>query len=436
MFKTSLANIILRGLTLLSKFVLLVYIARYLTPADLGVFGLMAVTIAISLYILGFDFYVFNTREILACDPRLRCSLIRDQMVFHGLIYLVMLPLLLALFAGGLLQWQYVGWFYGLLVLEHISQESIRLLITLSRPTMASTVLLVRSGLWVYAVIGVATLSNNFRTIEFVWAMWIMGSLSSILLSAYALRDLDWRTAFDSAINWKWVKRGTRGALPFFGATVALLGVQYTDRYFLQSYHGEATVGIYTFYANIANMVHVFVYTAFIMTVFPKLVSAYQEGRFTEFQALYRSMNKKILVGTGVLVGLAALGIWPALILVGKEAYSEYLGVFWIMLGTISLLTVSYIPHYALYVRKEDRAIAISSVIALASGVAANMMLVPENGIIGAALATFCAMGVLSVCKFVWLGVVIRGEREYSHQKSATQSKITSDVPIKESVGA
>lgn len=436
MLKTGIANIFLRGLTLVSKFILLVYIARYLTPAELGVFGLMSVTIAISLYVLGFDFYVFNTREILACDPTSRCSLIRDQMVFHGIIYAVMLPVFLVLFAGGFLQWQHVGWFYGLLMLEHISQEAGRLLITLSRPTMASTVILIRSGIWVYAVIGLATLSDSARTIEYVWSMWIVGSFSSILLSAWALRSLKWRVAFSRAIDWEWIRRGARGALPFFGATVALLGVQYTDRYFLQSYHGEATVGIYTFYANIANMVHVFIYAALIMTMFPKLVGAYQNQNFAEYHSLYRLMKKRILIGTGILVALASAGIWPILVLVGKEAYSEQLGVFWIMLGSISLLTVSYIPHYALYVRKEDRALIISSVIALAIGFGANLILVPGNGIIGAAMATFCAMGVLSMSKFVWLYVLVRRERKNLNHDSIAVSNLAHDLPIEESVGA
>ena len=67
--------------------------------------------------------------------------------------YAVVLPLLLTVFLCGLISWKYAGWFYVLLIIEHISQESGRLLITLSRPTRASIVLFLRSGIWVYAVL-------------------------------------------------------------------------------------------------------------------------------------------------------------------------------------------------------------------------------------------------------------------------------------------
>ena len=45
-----LANIGLRGITLASKFALLLVLAKYLEPSDVGLYGLIAVTVAYGMY--------------------------------------------------------------------------------------------------------------------------------------------------------------------------------------------------------------------------------------------------------------------------------------------------------------------------------------------------------------------------------------------------
>lgn len=65
---SQLTNIAIRGSTLASKFLLIFFLARFLEPSELGVYGLFAATIGYSLYLLGFDFYTYTTRELLKCD--------------------------------------------------------------------------------------------------------------------------------------------------------------------------------------------------------------------------------------------------------------------------------------------------------------------------------------------------------------------------------
>ena len=406
MLKTSILSLTLRGLTLISKFVLLLFIARFLTPDELGIWGLMNVTIAMSLLFLGLDFYIFNTREILSMDVIDRVPMIRDQIVFHSLVYLVALPLLLGVFFIKLIAWKYVGWFYGLLILEHISQESYRLLITLSRPTVANCALFLRSGIWVFAAIGAAYYSENLRSLTTFWSLWIVGVVVSIGLSIYVLRHMPWRDGLSKPIDWDWLKKGVRVALPFFMATMSFMGIQFADRYFLQYFWGEATGGIYTFYANITNTIHTFIVTGIVMIIYPRLVEAYQKKEFDRYKSLMRTMSFGIVGGLIVLVPIAALLIDPVLELVGKQVYAEQSSIFTIMLGTITILCLSYIPHYALFVRHRDRTIIISTIIALVVAMVANGILVPKYGLTGAAYAAFFSMATLFLIK---LSVIASG---------------------------
>ena len=429
MLKTSVINVALRGVTQGSKFLLLLYIASRLSPAYLGVYGLVAVTIAISLYLVGMDFYVFNTREILARPEDDRTPLIRNQAVFHLMAYTVVLPLLLTVFLCGLISWKYAGWFYLLLILEHISQESGRLLITLSRPTRASIVLFLRSGIWVYAVLATTFFTKTELSLPLIWGFWSVGGFLSIALAVISLRGLNWKLASDMGIDWKWLKSGMVGSLPFFGSTLALLGIQYADRYFLQFFHGEEQVGIYIFFANIANMIQVFVFTGIIMILYPKIVEAYQNDRLGRYSSLMRKMSFGIVGGSVTLSVAAVLGIRLALKLVNKEIYAAHIDIFWIMLISVALLTASYIPHYALYVRRKDKMIIGATCTALGVGLAANALLVPGYGVQGAVWSTLTAMAALIVVKSVCLLRIKSQERQETDYSTQVETRSATNVP-------
>lgn len=399
MFSLSIINICLRSFTLVSKFILLMFMAKYLSPHDLGIYGLITATIGISLYFVGMDFYVYNTREILAKEQEIWPCLIRDQFVFHGLVYTVILPLLMLVFISGQLSWEYVVWFYLLLVLEHLSQEFYRIFISLSRPIVANIVLFFRSGAWIYAVVVFMYFKDDANNLTTVWLGWIIGIMVSLIFSFYFLRNLPWNIALNSPIDWSWIKKGAFGAVPFLGATLAMKGVETVDRYFIRYYHREAMVGIYTFYSSIANVVQTFIFTGVTMILFPKIVSAYQQGRIEDYRVYMRKMGFGAIGGALVVAGIIATTIDPVLRLVGKVIYKEHILTFWVLLVSVIVMAMESIPHYALYVRRWDRAIIASSLIAFGVSVLANLTLVPLYGPLGAAFATLFSMLTLISCK-------------------------------------
>src|SRR5262245_13310487 len=224
---------LLQGVTMGSKALLLFGLAYYLSPAELGVFGLLGVTLSLALYLVGLDFYAFNTRELLRGDLTTAPARIRDQFVFHGVTYLVAFPLLLTVFLWGVLPWRLAALFYVLLLLEHVAQELHRILITLHRSVQAAGLLFVRGGLWVYAVLGLMALDPAFRNVETVTVAWAIGVAISLFGAAYCLRDLSWRRASAASVDWAWIRRGLAVSLPFLAASLAFRGVVSADRYAL-----------------------------------------------------------------------------------------------------------------------------------------------------------------------------------------------------------
>lgn len=403
MIKISIFNLILRSLTLASKFILMLFIARNFSPEDLGIFGIMSVSTTLLLFIVGLDFYIFNTREILAREKTEIGRLIRDQFVFHCLVYILILPFCVFLFEKGLLPWKYIFWFYLILIFEHLAQEANRLFITISRPIMANIILFFRSGAWVYAVILFYTYKDSSTNLSWIWLGWTIGGFISLCIAVYGLREINWHDVKRHSVEWNWIMKGIKDSIPFFGATLALKVLEYADRYFIKYYHGEAIVGVYTFYANIANVVQVFIFTGIISILYPKVIDSYQKGLEHEYNCLMKKLTLMVLISTILLTVLAGVGIFPVIFVIKKQIYFEYISSYFVLLISVAISVVSQIPHYGLYARKKDKAIWISSLVAVIVALLMNRFMVPSYGIIGASISTLVGMTILGLIKLLAL---------------------------------
>lgn len=402
-FILGITSMALRGVVLISKFILMVVLAAYLSTEELGVFALSMVTITLALYFVGMDFYLFSAREILSRPEQAHTRMIRDQFVFHLVVYLGGLPLLALVFIAGVIPWVYAPWIFVLLVLEHFSQELYRLLITLSRPIQASLVLFFRGGAWVYAVLALFLALEQARDLSLLFAGWVAGVACSIGLAAFFLRKMDWKAAFGSSVDWRWIRSGLKSSTVFLAATLALQTVLFADRYFVEAYLGQAAVGVYALFASFASVIQTFVVTGVISILYPKIVSAFQAGEYEEYRRLMRKMAIGAAVACSVLVALAAMMIDPILTVIGKPVFKESVGVFWFMLAASVVLVLSWLPHYALYVRKKDWFILYCSIAALGAMVACNVVLIPMFGLVGAATSQLIAAAVLLVGKSLFL---------------------------------
>jgi O-antigen/teichoic acid export membrane protein len=403
LLKQSILSILLRSVTLSSKFIFLIFIARFLSPKELGNYGIIATTISVIIYVLGADFYIYNTREILGRAHNEVPVLIRDQFVFHLLLYVVILPLCLLLFIFNLINWGYFLIFYLLLVSEHLSQESYRLLITLSRPIFANFVLFIRSGIWVYILIFLFTFFDKFQNLNVVLLLWFLGGLFSIILTLYVLKKMDWSIIKNQPINWKWIKTGFLNSIIFWVSSVSIQLIPFLERVLLKKFEGVEKVGIYTYYSNITNTVLTFVVTGVFTILYPKLVKSYQCMNFIEYKKIMRKIAVFGSLSCLLAIILAAIGINMVLLVSDNAIYYKNIYVYWILLFSVFINVLSYIPHYALYVRKVDKYIMFSSIGSLIVSILFNIILVPKFGIIGTAISNFLAVTSLFVLKIIFI---------------------------------
>lgn len=387
--------LLLRGLTLGSRFLLSILLARMLSPQELGEYGLITATLAFALLGMGLEFYSFMYREMVPAPPERRAQIIADQLTLGGIVFVAIAVLsVLAIFAG-LFPARIVPWFLLILATEHLSLEATRFLIITSRPVRAYMGVFLRGGIWVYALTVAMLASPSSRTLETVLLFWALGGMSAILFAAVALGDLPWRRLKGRRPDWKWIRAGLLTARPFMVTATSALIITYFDRFAIDRYAGREPLGIYTFYSTIA--VGLLSLGASVSHQFlPKVIA----GHATGLDAYLESLSAFLRSLSGIalaMIALAGLLLSPVLSFFRLGTYADSIWVFYLMLPGVLLRILSDVPSYALYAAHSDGKLMFCNAASAIASVLLNILLVPVAGLYGAALSSCIASGLLLI---------------------------------------
>ncbi|MCK1452495.1 oligosaccharide flippase family protein [Bradyrhizobium sp. 35] len=413
----TVAALVLRALTLASRFLLSLLLARMLSPAEMGEYGLLAATLAFALLAVGLEFYSYTLRELVPATPERRARIIADQMTL-GTAALVAVGIAVAVaISVGSFPARLAPWFIVILVTEHISLEATRILIITGRPVRAYIGVFLRGGIWVYAIAVLMFVLPSMRTLETVLVWWALGGVASIVFSAFSLSELPWRELRGYVPDLQNIREGLWTARPFMLTAAGALVISYVDRFVIDAFVGRDALGIYTFYSTIligllslgSSVSHQFL---------PKVIAGYAAGR-EAYRTALRSFFWSMLALVCATMILSTFAMGPMLALLGLSTYAASIGVFYAMLPGIFLRMLADVPSYALYAARSDKYLLFCNLGSAAVSTLLNVALIPVLGIYGAALAG----GVASAGLFLSLvGFTIYRMRESFRKPGATES--------------
>jgi O-antigen/teichoic acid export membrane protein len=394
-------NLIIRGFTLAGKFLLVIFLADYLSEEQMGEWGIFSTSISLSLYLVGLDFYTYSTRTILEYPLHERSRFLRDQFVFYIISYVILFPLLLLLFVFGVMEFKMMVFFYIILILEHLAQEAYRTFVVFSKPVWANIILFLRTGSWTYILLilwfsGI----DELKTLKSAMTFWIIGGASAIIASVFFLSRFHFQSVKGIPVNWNWIKQGVKLSLLFFLGTIGFKLVEFSDRYFLVAYdHSKEMVGIYTLYANMANMIEIFVHTTTIITFSPMLINYFIKNK-TTYYATFNRFAKHVMLFNVLAAVILAIIMYPVLqYIINKESYNTHLESFVVLVASEMVFNISLIFHYILYIRKSDFSIVKATILAAFTNILLNFIFIPSLGINGASLSTLLSFIMLLLMK-------------------------------------
>ncbi|MGB0466066.1 MAG: lipopolysaccharide biosynthesis protein [Pontibacterium sp.] len=399
-----LSNVALRGLSMGSRFVLLFALARYLEPEEVGLYGLVAATLGFSMLVIGGDYYTYSQRELIS-SPKERWSFVlQHQGLATVLLYTALLPVQALIFVFELLPYSVLLWFFALLITEHLAQECNRVLIAMQQQLWASMVLFIRMGIWVWVLLCLMVYAVVPVSLDTVFAFWFVGDLLALIVSVVLVKAQvpEWRWW---PLDWPWVRAGFKVGLMFLFATLAFKALQTIDRYFVEFWAGSELLAVYVLYSGVAMAVVSFLDSAVFAFLYPKLIAAWREQRYQDYQKVKKELWCSVLISS-VLLALSAGLLAPWVFeWIGKDIYNNQPELLWILLAGAVIYAVGMVPHYGLYARKADKAIVFSHITSLVVFVIVSFlcaeMLPLEAPAIGLAVA------------FVWMLFV----KQYMYQR-------------------
>lgn len=391
----NLTAIALRGLSLGAKFLLVLCLVKYFQPSELGLYGVMAAMVAYALFFLGLEFYIYTTRVLVGASNNEQVLIIRDQFLLYLLIFVFLSPLFYGLFYISIIPYSLCCWFFIIVIAEHTSNEMMRIFIALSRPNLANVIFFLRQGLWIYILLPLFYFLPQSRQFNFIFLGWSLGSIFSIVISLIALHHLPWRNVWTQPVRWKLIAKGLLISKPFLISSFCALSLLYIERFFVGYYCGMESVGIYIFYAGLCFTMHALVNTGVATMRLAQLLAAWKnnDGPLFYREAMHMLKYTVIFVISFSILSIAL--ITPFIHLINKSIYLDNINLFYYLLLSAACRSVADVPLYTLYAQHSDKLILRINLTSFLVMIAGNLILVPQFGLVGAAISSATASLVL-----------------------------------------
>ena len=386
------------------RMVLVLAMAVWLGPAELGVYGLIVATVTLAMFLYGHDFYTFTLREISVKDlGRLRYQL-RDQFVLFGAIYVVGGIVLAAVLPR-------FGLDPGLAVLtaiiaalQHAGHEVYRILVRIEHAVAASLCLFIRDAAWVPAIL-LLWLARGDAYLSDVFGFWLAGLLMGNGFALWMLLRL-LPAAPSRPIDPAWLARGVKTGLRFLPGTMSMWGLFTVDKMILALLVAPEVLGAYVFFATICGSLWGLFETGVMAFYWPRLLEAAKQGDAVEEVGARRALARVCLIGAPALAVMSLVVGAGFAWLLPDRAYAANLTLLPYLAAAYMFLVFANVPHYRLFAGNRDIAIVLSNAIAFAAflALAGLLSLVTKTLAVPIALMVACMLMLALKSAAVWWG--------------------------------
>lgn len=258
----------------------------------------------------------------------------------------------------------------------------------------------------------------GFGVVSATWA-YLIAVFISFVLSMYFLEKKVFPVFFSKIVSIKLYKPLLTYSIPLLFTGFIYLIIQWTDTLMLGFFKTAEEVGIYNVALPTAFLL--FVIPSAIRTMFfPMMAELYGKGKKHAFKDIYQVVNKWIIVvETAVFIFLVVFSQQIIRILFGlsyvKDQTTIFGDSFAVSAVALSILALGMITGNAtitskdiLLVLKKTRLIFYDTAGAAILNIFLNFLLIPNYGIIGAAISTAVSYTLLDVVIFVQAYFVTR----------------------------
>lgn len=391
-FARSLLLMKIRGGTLAVKFLLTVYLARFLSLEDLGVFGIVTATAIVFPTLAGLSIMQIVSRHAITRPSE---YLTGELLNYGRLLACIYAIVFVVVITAGMLSGQHVFALLlcSLVLLEHVNNDMYNLLLNLSKPFSANVLHALRAAVWAVTYMVAAYVHPPLRHINAVLAFWLVGSACAFIGFFVTVRIWEWRPNLQMKPFLLWVRDAVKQSRLFYLNSLAFTAFQYLDRYLISLFLGLEMTGVYVFFWQVCSAIPNLLNTGVIQVARPKMVRAFKEGS-AAYWRIYTDCRRNTLLAALLLGVLTVLLVYLVLPHLDKKRVTENFPVLYvIMFGFVVQVqhSVQALVFYSQH--REDQVLRINLIL-FPVMVLSYMALIPIFGLWGAAasLVLFAVM--------------------------------------------
>ncbi len=398
---SSLSIMSMRAGMLAAKFVLSLFVARYMGLKELGIYGLLVGASGTIQAILRGGIFALISRTIVNQPiPELVHDL-RHYITAILTLYLLLVPV--AAVVGGYLGVPEIALLaVAVFLTEHLAFDSYILINNLQYPKLANFVYSLQSAAWIYLFVIFAFLCPSLQTLESLLSFWAAGGLIAIGIAMFLSRHWPWRETFSKKLELKWYATKIRQSANLYLSTVLGVVNYYLDRYIVSLVLDLEMTGVYVFFSQIVTATWNLVNSGVLVIYAPRLIKAYNAADMGPFNALYRLCLTRALFATSTLA-IASAAIVPFMAkFAGKPMLLDHLPLLWILLGALFFRITATSAGSGLFAMHKDRENFHIEVIWFLITATLGTVAVITMGIYGIALNT----AVVSITSIIYARMV------------------------------
>jgi O-antigen/teichoic acid export membrane protein len=382
---TSLTIMGLRGVALVAKFALTLFIARFIGLDTLGVYGLVAGAAVM--------FPVFASLGLIRVLSRNAVSQPLDEVTpmlrrYWGIQVAVygIISIIAASVGIYLDQFALTSIVIAIVFLEHVNGDLFGLLNHLLRPCLANVLTFFRTAGWICVYMILAFMFPGLRDLHTLLTFWIGGSLLAIAGFALAARHWPWTAPAIETGHREWLVHHFKTSRILYVNDIANTVAQYTDRYLVSLFMGLEFTGVYVLFWSIGNALSNLVDTGIVQISGPKLINAHarqDRSYWRVFRLLLVetvAISIVLAIATGVIVKIAV----PYL---NRPLVADWMQVLWLVLLGFVLRMAYEVQGNVFYSRYRDVFTLFSGLFVIALSIVSNLILIPPFALYGAASA-------------------------------------------------
>lgn len=242
----------------------------------------------------------------------------------------------------------------------------------------------------ILAVIKVCLILTHASLMAFIWAAFAEGLLVAIgLLSIYA-----WRGGSLSrwCIHYSRTRALLKNGWPLMLSGLAVMIYMRVDQIMLGQMLGDEAVGIYTAAVRISEVWY-FIPMAIVASVFPSIIEAKKNSETLYYQRLQKLFDFMVLLALAVAIPMTFLSDWIVVFLFGEEfAQAGSVLILHMWAGIFTYLGVASGKWFLM--ENMSMLLFYRTAIGAFVNVILNLVLIPVNGVLGAAIATLISYAV------------------------------------------